>query len=170
MRLEGAQLNKLTIARPFQKAAHERVNIDQIHMMTASDLAKSAELPVFTVRYYTKIGLLKPGRDLRNGYKLYKRSDKDRLKFIAAAKELGFTLTEIEEILDHAAHNNSPCPMVRDVVAKRVEENKAKIREMKKLQTRLEKALESWKSMKDSQPDGHSVCSLIESFSESSLT
>ena len=135
-------------------------------MMTASNLAKSADVPIFTVRYYTKIGLLKPGRDLRNGYRLYKRSDRDRLKFIAAAKELGFTLNEIEDILDHAAHNNSPCPMVRDVVEKRITENKAKLREMKRLQSRLENAVEMWKSMKDSQPDGHSVCRLIESFAE----
>ena len=135
-------------------------------MMTASDLAKSADIPIFTVRYYTKIGLLKPGRDLSNGYKIYKRSDRDRLRFIAAAKELGFTLAEIEEILDHAAHNNSPCPMVREVVEKRVRENREKIRELKRLQKRLEGAVEMWKTMKNSEPDGHSVCRLIESFAE----
>ncbi|MGI8813123.1 MAG: MerR family DNA-binding protein [Pyrinomonadaceae bacterium] len=135
-------------------------------MITASNLAKLADVPVFTVRFYTKIGLLKPGRNLRNGYNIYKSSDRDRLRFISAAKDLGFTLVEIEEILDHAAHNNSPCPMVRDVVERRAAENKEKIREMKRLQIRLEKALDSWKTMKDSQPDGHSVCRLIESFTE----
>ena len=135
-------------------------------MMTASVLAKRADVPLFTVRYYTRIGLLKPSRDLRNGYKVYKRSDKERLQFIAAAKELGFTLAEIEDILDHAAHNNSPCPMVREVVEKRVRENKEKIRELKRLQKRLEGAVEMWKTMKNSEPDGHSVCRLIESFAE----
>src|SRR5688500_19016595 len=114
-------------------------------MMTASILAKRSNVPLFTVRYYTRIGLLNPSRDLRNGYKIYKQSDKERLQFIAAAKELGFTLAEIEEILDHAAHNNSPCPMVREVVEKRIVENKAKIREMQRLQKRLEKAAEVWK-------------------------
>src|SRR5687767_5495943 len=92
-------------------------NIHQKHyMMTAAVLARKTNVPLFTIRYYTKIGLLKPSRDMRNGYKQYRQSDKDRLKFINAAKELGFTLAEIEEILDHAEHNNSPCPMVRDVV------------------------------------------------------
>ena len=132
--------------------------------MTAAVLAKRADVPLFTVRYYTRIGLLKPSRDLRNGYKIYKPADKDRLKFISAAKELGFTLAEIEEILDHAAHNQTPCPMVRDIVEKRIEENKEKIREMKRLQKRLESAAEKWRSMKNSTPDGHSVCRLIESF------
>lgn len=135
-------------------------------MITASVLAKRTNVPVYTVRHYTRIGLLKPSRDLRNGYKLYKPSDRERLKFIASAKELGFTLSEIEEILDHAVHGDSPCPMVRDIVEKRVKENKAKIRELKRLQSRLEKAADVWKSMKDSEPDGHSVCRLIESFAE----
>ena len=135
-------------------------------MMTASVLAKKADVPLFTVRYYTRIGLLKPSRDLRNGYKVYKPTDRDRLKFISAAKELGFTLSEIEEILDHAAHSESPCPMVRDIVEKRLRENKEKIRELKRLQARLESAVDMWRSMKNSQPDGHSVCRLIESFAE----
>lgn len=136
-------------------------------MLTASVLAKRADVPLFTVRYYTRIGLLKPSRDLRNGYKLYKPTDRDRLRFISAAKELGFTLAEIKDILGHAVHGDSPCPMVRDVVEKRIDENKAKIREMKRLQKRLEAAAEMWKKMKNSEPDGHSVCRLIESFSES---
>jgi len=135
-------------------------------MMTASDLARRTNLPVYTVRHYTRIGLLKPSRDLRNGYKLYKSSDKERLRFIASAKELGFTLGEIEQVLDHAVQGDSPCPMVREIVEKRVKENKEKIRELKRLQTRLETAADMWKSMKDSEPDGHSVCRLIESFAE----
>jgi len=135
-------------------------------MLTASVLAKRADVPLFTVRYYTRIGLLKPSRDIRNGYKLYKLSDRDRLRFIASAKELGFTLAEIKDILGHAVHGDSPCPMVRDVVEKRIEENRAKIRAMKRLQKRLESAAEMWKSMKNSEPDGHSVCRLIESFAE----
>ena len=132
--------------------------------MTAGVLAKHADVTLFTVRYYTKIGLLKPSRDLRNGYKIYKQSDKERLQFISAAKDLGFTLAEIEEILDRAAHNKTPCPMVRDIVEKRIEENKQKIRDLKRLQKRLETAAEVWKGMKNSTPDGNSVCRLIESF------
>lgn len=136
-------------------------------MMTAAILARKTDTPIFTVRYYTRIGLIKPSRDLSNGYKLYKQSDKDRIKFINSAKNLGFTLSEIEDILNHAANHNSPCPMVREIVEKRIEENKKKIREMQKLQKRLEKAAEEWKTMKNSEPDGHSVCRLIESFAES---
>jgi MerR family transcriptional regulator, Zn(II)-responsive regulator of zntA len=137
-------------------------------MMTASLLARRTQVPLFTVRYYTRIGLLRPSRDPGNGYKIYKTSDADRLRFIHSAKELGFTLAEIEEILDHATHGDSPCPMVRDVVNKRIEENKDKIRQLKRMQTRLKSAAKMWINMENSEPDGHSVCRLIESFAESS--
>jgi MerR family Zn(II)-responsive transcriptional regulator of zntA len=136
-------------------------------MITANILAKSADVPIHTVRHYTRIGLLKPSRDFRNGYKIYKRSDKQRLRFIMSAKELGFTLAEIEDILDHAVHGDSPCPMVREVVEKRVAENRQKIRDLKRLQKRLEDALDMWKTMKDKTPNGDSVCFLIESFAGS---
>ncbi len=135
-------------------------------MMTAGVLAKRTNVPLFTVRYYTRIGLLKPSRDLRNGYKVYKPGDRDRLTFITSAKNLGFTLKEIEEILEHAEHGDSPCPMVREIVQKRIEENKQKIRELKRLQKRLETAADVWAGMENSEPDGHSVCRLIETISD----
>lgn len=137
-------------------------------MLTASVLAKRTGIPIFTVRYYTRIGLLKPSRDLRNGYKLYKQSDKERLKFINSAKNLGFTLSEIEQILSHAEDGDTPCPMVREIVERRIRENREAIREMKRLQKRLEQAAEMWSGMEDAEPDGHSVCQLIESFAGAS--
>lgn len=136
------------------------------NMMTASELAKRSNLPIYTVRHYTRIGLLKPSRNLQNGYRLYRSSDRQRLRFIAEAKELGFTLSEIEEILDHAADGDSPCPMVREIVEHRIAENKKKIRELTRLQRRLETATKMWKTMNNALPDGHSVCRLIEAFSD----
>ncbi|MCC6451420.1 MAG: MerR family DNA-binding protein [Acidobacteria bacterium] len=136
-------------------------------MFTASGLAKEANVPIFTVRYYTRIGLLNPTKNSLNGYKMYSADDRNRLQFIASAKELGFTLAEIEEILGHSTSGDSPCPMVRDIVEKRLEENRQKIAELRRLQKRLEKAAEMWKGIRNAAPDGHTVCRLIEAFAES---
>lgn len=135
-------------------------------MFTANELAKKTDVPIFTIRHYTKIGLLKPLKNNRNGYKMYQISDSTRLKFIIAAKNLGFTLHEISEILDKANEGDSPCPMVREIVQIRLEENKRKIRELKNLQKKMESALGDWSKMKDSTPNGNSVCGLIESVAE----
>ena len=134
--------------------------------MTGSVLAKRAEVPLFTVRYYTRIGLLKPSRQPSNGYKIYQPSDATRLRFIVAAKELGFTLAEISQILGEAKHGNSPCPMVREIVERRIEENKRKIEELKQLQKKMKRALADWSEMENAMPNGDSVCHLIESVAE----
>ncbi len=134
--------------------------------MTAGVLAKKTDVPIYTVRHYTRIGLLKPSRNPGNGYKVYQFSDTTRLRFIIAAKDLGFTLAEITHILDEAKHGNSPCPMVREIVEQRIEENKKKIREMQKLQKKMEKSLDTWTEMENSMPNGDSVCHLIESVAE----
>lgn len=135
-------------------------------MLTASVLAKKSDVPIYTVRHYTKIGLLKPSRHPRNGYKVYQFSDATLLRFIMAAKDLGFTLAEIAQIMAEAKHGNSPCPMVREIVEQRIEENKKKIHEMQKLQKKMTAALNDWSDMENSMPNGHSICHLIESFAE----
>lgn len=132
-------------------------------MMTVNQIAKKAEVAPDTVRYYSRLGLLKPQRNPENGYKLFKTNDVSRLRFIRQAQALGFTLKEITEILGDAEEGSSPCPKVRDIIARHIEDNRRKIVELQALQNRMEAALDKWKSMPDGAPDGKHVCHLIES-------
>ncbi len=59
-------------------------------MMTATILAKKSDVSLYTVRHYTRIGLLKPVRNSNNNYKIYQPSDTIRVRFIKAAGNLGF--------------------------------------------------------------------------------
>ncbi len=135
-------------------------------MLTANILAKQSDVSLYTVRHYTRIGLLKPARNSQNNYKIYHPSDAVRVRFIKAAGNLGFSLAEIADVLDEAKHGKSPCPMVREIIVRRIEENRRKIKEMQKLQKKMETALEDWKQMKNSMPNGDSVFHLIESVGE----
>lgn len=135
-------------------------------MMTANNLARKSDVSLYTVRHYTRIGLLKPSRNPQNNYKVYQPSDEVRVRFIQAAKNLGFSLAEVAEILDEAKHGNSPCPMVREIIVRRIEDNRRNINEMQKLQRKMENALKDWSKMKNSMPTGDSVCHLIESVGE----
>lgn len=135
-------------------------------MLTASVLAKQTDVPIFTVRHYTRIGLLQPTKQKSNGYKIYQPSDAVRLRFIIAAKNLGFTLAEITQILDKAEHGESPCPSVRKIIVHHIEENERKMRELQKLQKKMKNALKDWENLNDSMPNGTSVCHLIESVAE----
>ena len=134
--------------------------------MTVIELARAANVTPHVVRHYARIGLLIPRRDQDNGYKLFSRTDFKRLLFIRRAKLLGYTLTEIRTILDEAGHGNSPCPAVRQIIRKRIEENRQLIDELTSLQTRMENALRMWEKLPDGVPDGDSVSYLIDSILE----
>lgn len=134
-----------------------------IETLTVTELARASSVAPHVVRYYARIGLLSPGRNHQNNYKLFSRQDIARLNFIRKAKLLGYTLGEIAQILNHAGHGESPCPMVRNIIEKRITENRQKLDELIKLQKRMERALDDWRERPDRLPDGDMVCHLIES-------
>lgn len=67
--------------------------------MTIGELARRANVNVQTVRYYERRGLLAEPHRTPSGYRQYSDTTLDRLRFIKRAQELGFTLSEIEELL-----------------------------------------------------------------------
>lgn len=131
--------------------------------MLVSQLAKRSGTSTETVRYYTRIGLLKPRQTQGNGYRRYAEQDINLLNFIQRAKLLGFSLKDIRQILEKAKAGNSPCPRVRDMIKARIAETRARLEQLKQLQSRMEEALLQWESMPDRSPDGNSICHLIES-------
>ncbi|GHB16915.1 MerR family transcriptional regulator [Salinicola rhizosphaerae] len=130
--------------------------------MKVTELSRMAGVTPETVRHYTRQGLLQPQRDPDNGYQLYGERHLERLRFIQRARTLGFSLTEIGEILAQADQGDSPCPLVRDLLAARLPQIHEKIRELQALANRMEEALEDWSHLPDGTPDGHSICQLIE--------
>lgn len=136
-------------------------------VMTVIQLARQTGVPAHVVRYYARIGLLRPTRDHDNGYKLFTHDDICRLSFIRNAQALGFTLAEIAQIFGEAEKGDTPCPMVREIIAKRIKENQHRLEELLQLQSRMEQAVDLWGNMPDEIPNGHSVCHLIEAAGES---
>lgn len=130
---------------------------------TVTELANRCDTTPHVVRYYTRMRLLRPKRNPENGYRLYKSEEIPWLRFIQQAKNLGYTLKEIREIMHDADDKKSPCPRVRELLLKHIVENQERLDELTALQNRMEQALKQWKEMPDDVPDGHSVCHLIES-------
>jgi len=66
--------------------------------LTISQLAHEAGVHVETVRYYERRGLLREPPRSPAGYRQYGAADLRRLQFIARAKQLGFTLSEVARL------------------------------------------------------------------------
>jgi MerR family copper efflux transcriptional regulator len=70
------------------------------------ELAKRAGVGIDTVRYYERSGLLAPHARLPSGYRRYRELEVARLRFIRRAQALGFTLTQIKELLKLSAQRD----------------------------------------------------------------
>ena len=71
-----------------------------IGMLKIGEFSKLAQVSVKTLRYYHQYGLLKPAwTDRFNGYRYYRLDQLSTLNSILALKELGFSLEQIQTIL-----------------------------------------------------------------------
>ncbi len=134
--------------------------------MAVIELAKLAGVAPNVIRYYTRIGLLKPARSTGNNYRQYGPDSVRRVWFIRLSQRLGFSLGEIAEIIETSRQGNNPCPMVRETIQRRMNENSRALADLVALQNRMERALAQWRTLSDGMPDGHAICSLIEAVAE----
>ncbi|MBL1321755.1 MAG: MerR family transcriptional regulator [Methylophaga sp.] len=131
-------------------------------MLTVGELSKKVNITADAIRHYVRIGLLTPSRDPDNGYKLFDHDEVKKTAFIRRAKLLGFTLHDIQIILNHSDKDESPCPLVRDLIEQRLIKNQERLSELNTLQHRMEQAIDKWQTMPDGTPDGDAICQLIE--------
>jgi DNA-binding transcriptional MerR regulator len=89
-------------------------------MMSGIAIGKLAEMAatnVQTIRYYEEISLIKPFKRTEGGHRLYSSEDADRLKFIRHARELGFGIEEIRDLLKLSDKPDTSCAAA-DTIAK----------------------------------------------------
>lgn len=73
---------------------------------TISDLAREFDVTLRALRFYEAKGLLRPIR--QNANRIYSARDRIKLQLILTGKRLGFTLTEIAEMIAESDEANSP--------------------------------------------------------------
>jgi len=135
-------------------------------VLKVNELARNAGVSPHIVRYYTRVGLIRPARRSANGYKQFEPADIKRLLFIRRARGLGFTLAEIAEIMRMSRRRQTPCPMVREIMQRRFLETTGELEQILALKQRIARALEQWRSIPDSVPTGDEICRLIEAMEE----
>jgi MerR family mercuric resistance operon transcriptional regulator len=106
-----------------------------IKTLTIGKLAEQTGVNIATVRYYERRGLIpKPPRK-KSGYREYSDETVKRILFIKHAKELGFSLKEIAELLFLKLDRKTPCSEIKKRADKKIQDIEEKIvllRKMKK--------------------------------------
>lgn len=115
----------------------------QRSLLRIGELAQIAGLSPDTLRHYERLGLLSatrtPGR-----FREYGRDAVHRIRVIQAALAIGFTLSELSEILAERAAGRAPCQRVRKLAAAKLVALTKQIEELSHLRRQLEHTLVTW--------------------------
>ena len=130
--------------------------------MQLSECALKAGVTADTVRHYLRIGLIRPDGLTASGYRSFTEQTVARLRFIRSAGGLGFTLSDVAEMLHMSEQRKLPCPRARVLLVERIAQHRQQLDAMTALYKRMQQALREWQLMSDGVPDGYVVCGLIE--------
>ncbi len=108
--------------------------------MRIGELSKNTGFKIETLRYYEKLSLLEPISRTESGYREYDNEALKQLHFIKQAKSVGFSLTEISELLTlRVERDQHSCGDVKSIAEQKIKEIDAKIKELKKMNKALHK-------------------------------
>jgi Cu(I)-responsive transcriptional regulator len=115
--------------------------IEVAAMLTIGTLARKTGTKVQTIRYYEQIGLLpEPGRSA-GGQRRYLPKDQDRLAFVRHARQLGFSLDAIRELLDLADNPHQSCAGADSIAQRQLKQVEQRLDRLKALQQELKRMI-----------------------------
>jgi Cu(I)-responsive transcriptional regulator len=106
--------------------------------LSIGDLAKATETKVETIRYYERIGLLPEPARTSGNYRSYEGSQLARLGFIRRARELGFSIEQVRNLLSLSDQKDRSCAEVDAIAREHLMEVDAKIQSLKGLRRELD--------------------------------
>ena len=106
--------------------------------MRIGQVAKRAGVNVETIRFYERKGLLTQPQRNQEGYRQYSHEAITRIRFIKRAKELGFSLTEISELLSFQANPRATCGDVKQRAEAKISTIQARMKDLQKMKRSLE--------------------------------
>ena len=111
--------------------------------LTIGDLAARAGVTAEAIRYYEREGVIPPApRGGAGRYRLYGAADAERLRFVRRARDLGFSLDEVRELLALAADDpDRPCGDVNRIARTHLAQVEAKLAQLTALRAELHRLI-----------------------------
>lgn len=105
--------------------------------LTIGQVAEQAGIGLETVRFYERKGLIEEPARKASGYRQFDVRVVARLRFIRRAKELGFTLAEIKDLLSLRIDPGSTCSDVKIRAEAKIADISEKIRSLQLMKKAL---------------------------------
>ncbi len=110
-------------------------------MLTIGKLGASAGVKVPTIRYYENIGLLPEAERSAGNQRLYTKATQERLTFIRHARELGFPLDAIRDLLSLSDKPDQSCAAADAIASAQLLAVEARISRLMALKAELERMI-----------------------------
>ena len=118
--------------------------------MNIGEVAAQTGLPAKTIRYYEDIALVNPKRDL-NGYRAFDDNDVHKLRFLARARALGFTIDDCRNLLALWEDKSRASADVREIAKEHLAQIEQKITDLRNMRDTLVDLVQSCAG--DDRPD-----------------
>lgn len=128
--------------------------------LTIGQLARAADVGIDTVRYYERCGLLPEPARRPSGYRDYPAEAVRSLRFIRRAKELGFTLEEIAQLL-RAEGRASAAQDVKSLADRKLADLEGQIRDLRRMHRTLRRLAQACPARGPAQD-----CSILRALTE----
>jgi DNA-binding transcriptional MerR regulator len=113
--------------------------------LRSGSLAKATGVSPGTIRHYEKIGVLPKAARTESGYRVYPESAVERVLVVQRALRIGFTLSELSEVLKARDTGGTPCSRVYEIAQKKLVGIKADIKALRGTEKYLTQVMADWK-------------------------
>lgn len=121
--------------------------------------ARQIGCSIDTIRFYEKIGVLSRPRRTESGRRIYGLAEISRLTFICRARELGFSLDEVRDLLGLTEGKERPCEDVKQAAMRHRQDVRRKIADLRAVEVTLGALI------RQCEAGGPAECPLIEALS-----
>lgn len=105
--------------------------------MNIGEVAAETGITAKSIRYYESIGLIPEANRTGGGYRQYSDSDVQTLHFVRRARNLGFTVGEVEELLSLYQDRNRASANVKEIAIKHIADLDRKVAELEGMRATL---------------------------------
>ncbi|RCS22994.1 MerR family transcriptional regulator [Phyllobacterium salinisoli] len=106
-------------------------------MYSIGELSRRTSVKVPTIRYYEQMGLIDTPERSEGNQRRYARSDLERLAFIRHARDLGFTIDAIRQLIDLGDHAERPCADADRIATEQLVSVRTRIAQLRRLEAEL---------------------------------
>lgn len=104
-------------------------------------LARASGVKVTTIRYYESIGLIDPPARSEGGQRIYDAKAVERMRFIRHARDLGFPLNAIREMIALSQNQERSCAEIDEIARRHAADVRERIKRLKTLERELNRMI-----------------------------